>query len=502
MKKYFKSAIAMLTTSLIFLAGCGNNSTKDEKTQTTTNKEYDICIYNSDTSIGKSFREMCDEYTKRTGVIIRTITPTEEESTIENLENYMNSEYPPDIFTVGNMQELDKWQKSENIWDFSNATEEDFKNMVNSIPETLRLSSNMSNSFGVPATLNGYGYIVDPKMISSLFGGEIYRKALYDLQRCSYAEFIEFLDAVALYIGTGECIEFNLNEKKYSFLTEKGELSKNLNGIFSFAAGDPKISGSYFMNHILASLFKSPAAAAIASENQIDSLSSPLMRLTEQLDLITYVVASENSVWDRGEDFISTTKNSATQAIKNFVAGKSLFLLGSTHDYNNVNIFDYLVANRCVFIPMKTPVTEIDISLSGIEFNKDLDKSLTVYAPNYYCINAKSSDIEKKAAQDFLVWLRTSELAAKYVISEFKYVPYNIQDGSVLDNPLEKSMVEYLKENSFIPAVFMGAPNGWCNDIMGKHIVEKLFTKAPWTLDDYEELADYGVAKWKELKNT
>lgn len=501
MKKYFKSAIAIMTTSLIFLSGCGNNNGKENNAKNNSKKEYDICIYNSDTNIGKSFREMCDKYTERTGIIIRTITPTEEESTLENLQSYMNSEYPPDIFTVGNMEELSKWQNAENIWDFSNATEESFKEMVNSIPEELRLSSNTSNSFGVPATVKGYGYIVDPKMIASLFGGDIYRKALYDIQRCSYEEFMGFIDALAVYITSGESVQFSLNEKTYSFVAERGELSKNLNGIFSFAAGDPKISGSYFMNHVLASMFRSPAEASIVNEASIESLSSPLMRLTEELDLITYTTASENGIWDRSSDFISTTKNSATQAIKNFVAGKSVFLVGSTNDYDNMSIFDYLVAKRCVFIPMKSPVTETDVSLTGHEFNNDLHKSLTVTVPNYYCINSKSSEIEKKAAQDFLVWLRTSDLAAKYVISEFRYVPYDLEDGTILDNPLEKSMIEYIKEGNFIPGVFMGAPTGWCNDIMGKYIVENLFVKTPWTLEDYEELADYGVAKWKELKD-
>lgn len=500
MKKRFNFVTWVLSTSLVFLAGCGNSPEDSSVSTNPVTKEYDICIYNSDTSIGTSFRKMCDEYTDRTGVIIRTITPTEEESNVENLESYINSEYPPDIFTVGSMEEMSKWQSSGNIWDFNNATEGSFKDVVNNIPEGLRLSSNTSDSFGVPATVNGFGYIVDPKMISSLFGGDIYRKALYDLQKCSYEEFSNFIDALLLYMSSGERMEFVLNDRTYSFVAEMGELSSKLNGIFSFAAGDPKISGSYFMNPILASIFKSPAAALIANDTAVDALSSPLMRLAEGLDLVTYLTASEDGVWSRGSDFISTTKNSATQSIKNFVAGKSAFLVGSTQDYENMSKFDYSVAKRCVFIPIKMPVTETDVSLAGYEFNKDLHKSLGVYVPHYYCINAKSSETEKKAAQDFLVWLRTSDLAEKYVVSEFSYVPYNIADGSVLDNPLERSMMEYVSEGNFIPGVFRGTPNSWCNDTMGKYIIEKLFVKSPWTLEDYEDLADYGVSKWKELK--
>ena len=122
--------------------------------------------------------------------------------------------------------------------------------------------------------------------------------------------------------------------------------------------------------------------------------------------------------------------------------------------------------------------------------------------PRYYCINGSSSDEEKKAAQDFLVWLKTSDLAQKYVVSEFGYVPYDIEDGSVLDNPLDRSLIEYVKENKFLPPVFMGAPESWCEEVMGKYIINTLFTKPVWSLEDYESLVDYGLGKWKELNQS
>lgn len=500
MNNFSKFMAGLIAVSMVLLSGCGNTAEESMKTTQTSSKEYDIFIYNSDTNIGKSFREMCDEYTKRTGIIIRTVTPTEEESTVENLESYMNSEYPPDIFTVNNMQEMKKWQLSENIWDFGNATEEAFKEVVNKIPGGLRLSSNTSDSFGIPATVEGWGFLVDPKMIASLFTGDKHRSALHDLQLCSYDEFSSFVDALNTYINGGGNSEFTLNEKSYSFAENKGELSENLNGIFSFAGGDEKISGSFLMNPILASIFNSPAAAYIANESSIEQLSSGLMRYMEALDLISNGVSGENKLLNRGEEFISSSKNSSTQAIKNFVNGKSLFLLASTKDYENISIFNSLISKRCVFIPVKMPITEFDIALSGNNISKNINKSLTVFAPRYYCINAKSSDKEKKAAQDFLVWLKTSELAEKYIIPEFGYVPYDIKDGSVVDNPLERSMIDYISENKTIPGIFLGTPNSWCNDVMGKYIVNNLFNKSFWTLDDYEELANYGIEKWKELR--
>ena len=343
--------------------------------------------------------------------------------------------------------------------------------------------------------------VVDPKMIASLFGGDKYRKVIDDLQLCTYEEFNYFVEALDLYIKTGSSSEFTLNNKTYSFVSSKGELSEKLGGVFSFAAGDPKISGCYLMNPILASVFSSPAEAYIANSSAIESLSSPLMRHVESLDFISSYVAGDSGGLSRGSEFISTNRNGKSQAIKNFINGKSVFLIASTKDYENISVFDSLVAKRCMLIPFKVPITEVDVG-AGRSFNKNLNKSISVNIPTYYCINARSDGNEKKAAQDFLVWFKTSDLAQKYIVSDFGYVPYDLKTNSVLDNPLERSMVEYISDKKYLPGVFMGAPSSWCSETMGKYIVNNLLSKSAWTLEDYENVADYGLEKWKELKET
>ena len=182
------------------------------------------------------------------------------------------------------------------------------------------------------------------------------------------------------------------------------------------------------------------------------------------------------------------------------MSGKSLFLLASTEDYNSMNIFDSLVAKRCMFMPIKIPNSEYDISTSDSNLKNKINKSISIYSPRYYCINAKSSDKEKKAAQEFLVWFKTSDLANKYVIPEFEYVPYDITDGSVIDNSLKRSLIEYLSENKFLPGVFYGAPDNWC-DTMGKYIIDNMFKKSLWTLQDFEDFANYGVDNWVKSQN-
>lgn len=502
MKKFLKFAIGALSLGAILLSGCGKNNDEAEKSGTETlKKDYDIFIYNSDTSIGKSFREMCDEYTKRTGVIIRTVTPCEEDSTVENLDSYINSQYPPDIFTVKDCDELKRWQQTDNIWDFNNATEDSFKEVVNNIPTAFRLSSNTTDSFGVPATINGYGLVVDPKMISSLFGGDTYKKVIDDLANCSYEEFSDFVEALDNYINTGSSAEFTLNEKTYSFSESKGELSEKLNSVFAFDAGNDKNIGCYLVNTALASVFSSPAEAFVADDNTINSLGSAIMRYMQMLDLMSSYVSGSNGALYRGTELISSSKNGKSQSIKNFINGKAVFLVAQSKDYDNINIFDSLVAKRCVFIPFKSPIIESDVSFTGKSFNKNINKSLTVDVPIYYCINSRSSEKEKKAAQDFLTWYKTSDLAQKYIVSDFKYVPYDIKTASVIDNPLERSMVEYIEQNRFLPAIFKSTFGTWSADQMGKYIVNNFLNKPTWSMEDYENVADYSINKWKELKN-
>ncbi len=202
MKKILKFTSLILCASLMAMfCGCSKNSEIEEQASSSGKKDYDIFIYNTDTTIGSDFREMCDEYTKRTGVIIRTVTPSEVENNFDNLRNYLSGEYPPDIFSVSSLSELSTLKNDSQIWDFSNATEESFKNVANAIPESLRLSSNTTDNFGIPYTVEGYGFLVDPKMIASIFGGDKYRKVIDDLQTCNYEEFMNFVESIKLLIN-------------------------------------------------------------------------------------------------------------------------------------------------------------------------------------------------------------------------------------------------------------------------------------------------------------
>lgn len=490
---------------LPFISGCGINSGSNGDADSSelgsegTKKDYDLLVYNGDSNIAEQFKKMCDEYSNRTGVSVKCVTANADTGSMEQLRNYMSLTNQPNVFTVNNMQELKEWQQSGNILDFSNASEDTFKEMVNKIPENLRLSSNTVDSFGVPCTIEGYGYLVDPKMLSSLFGGDKYRSVLNDLKECTYDEFEGLVAALELFINGGGVYEINLNAHKYTLLPEKSGLSENLNGVFSFAAGDVKETGTYMLNIPLAATFKSAAEASIALDDKIDKLQNPLIKFVQALEVRTNSVAGKNSGLTRGIPLTDTLNNSPKQAIKNFVNGKSVFMLNGTWAYNDIAVYDSSIAKRLTFIPIKIPVESTDISAEDMTL-KQLNHSITVSAPMYYAINAKSSEKERKLAQDFLTWIKTSELGEKYLIQEFGYVPYDIKDSNVIDNPLSRDMINYLTENHTLPGVYYGTPESWGDSYVGKYIVEQYYTKLSWSYSDYEKISEYAISKWKEIK--
>lgn len=503
MKKFLKKISKLLPLGLVFclvftMFGCKKNENDKNAPINAARKDYDIFIYNSNANIGSAFRKMCDEYTAKTGVIIRTVTPSDEVNNFDNLKDYLASEYPPDIFTVSNMQDLKVLKENSQIWDFSNATEESFKEAVNNIPENLRLSSNTTDNFGVPYNVEGFGMLVDPKMVASLFGGDKYRLVLNDLKECSYEEFSGFINALNLYINSDVISEFTLNNNSYTFVSGKGEMSKNLNGVFSFPAGVSKYVGNYLINIPLSAIFATPAAANVSNEMQVNGFKDVFMKFTDALETITLNMSGPNGPLGRGSEFVSNTQNSTSQAMKNFVGGKALFLIASTEDYNNLSVFDLSVAKRSVFIPIKMPILKEDVS-SSESIAKNINKSITAYVPNYYCINANSSPKEKKAAQDFLTWVQTSDVAKRYIISEFELTPYDSKEGGAIDNAFSRSLIEYMTEGRILPPVFEGTPNNW-NNSSSQYIIEQFFTKGIWSYEDHEKIAGQLMLKWKELR--
>lgn len=499
MRRIFKfMGLLACVGGITFLSSCGNGDLSDSSSEKKgTSKEYDLLIYNSDSSISTQFSQMCEEYSSRTGVIVKCAFPEENENPDESLENYMNSGEAPDIFTVSKMSQLKKWQQSGNILDFSNATEPEFKDIANGIPKRLRLSSNTADSFGMPCTVEGYGYIIDPKMLSALFGGDKYRSVLTDLRACTYSEFESFINALKFYINGGQVYEFELNGNSYKFLESKTTLLQNLNGIFTFSAGTP-VYTSYMIDRALAMSFDTAADVNTASNDKISSLSIPLASFASALDVVTSNMAGKNGALTRGMELVDTSSNSPTQSLKSFVNGNALFMIGPNSVYDSMFILDSSLANRVSFIPIKMPFEENSLDNPDVT-QKGYNQSITVSVPMYMAINAKSNERQQKLAQNFFVWFKTSELAQKHILQNLRFIPYDIKESSTIDNQLTRSMIEYMSSDRILASVSDGFPDTLM-DTLTKNIINNYYMSPSWSFDEYDSISSDIIKNWKKLK--
>ena len=82
------------------------------------------------------------------------------------------------------------------------------------------------------------------------------------------------------------------------------------------------------------------------------------------------------------------------------------------------------------------------------------NQGLTTGSENYWCINDKASDKDKKATEDFLKWVISSDEGKKSMTEEMGFtVPFKTFSDATPDNPLVKIAVE---DASLVRSQFRG----------------------------------------------
>lgn len=145
------------------------------------------------------------------------------------------------------------------------------------------------------------------------------------------------------------------------------------------------------------------------------------------------------------------------------------------------------------------PFTQKDITAEGLTVEHMLS-SIPVFVPNYYCINNKVSDEEKELAQEFLVWLNTTEAGQKYVIEDMAFIPYNADPASTSAGySLGDSIISYINDEKTLTNAYAGAPTGWATDTFGQQMMENYVNTEKWPDSAYEDIADFAISSWSEM---
>jgi hypothetical protein len=439
-----------------------------------TNQEYDILIYNTESVLDSAFEKLLISYKNISGFVIKC-----ESSSEMSLESRMKDNNKPDIFMVKSMSELEVQKQLGNVLDFLNASQETFRTVCNNIPSNLKLGLNEINSCGIPMTIRGVGFAVDPKIFAKIFGEGKYKSFLNDLNNCSYDEFKNFVQNASRFIKNEKPEILNLQGKSYVFSENKDNI--NLKSVFSLSAESPMLGA---MNSALSAAFNSSSDFTCSPD--LKKFESAAESFIKSIEFI-----SENTKFGRGIHMNDGEINSQKQSAKEFAAGESILFLTDDTSFRDIKIYHPELASRIFYVPFKIPIKLNEIK-SNLNEHK-INSGLTVFCPYYLMINANSEKL--KIAQDFLTWLKTSPVAAKHLVEDFNFIPYDLDDISAIDNSLSRSAFSFLRSNHAISPVFLGAHEQWSNKVI--NCIKKNFLADPiWKETQYGDFADFCLNNW------
>ena len=230
----------------------------------------------------------------------------------------------------------------------------------------------------------------------------------------------------------------------------------------------------------------------------IDEAKPAFMAYAEAIEFYTDHAAGLNGHAGRGADLVNSANFGYDQTVQMYADGNALFLQQGNWAYSNIAKVDEAVAERSSFIPLKMPFTD-SMMLNG-RSAEQLNSSIIVTTGNYYAINAKVSEKQQEYAVEFLKWMMKPENVEKYIVGEFKFIPYNVTEDMELDNALSTSIQSYMEEGNVINDTVVGTPKTWSGEKVGTALLEKYLRQEEWDDSTIESIGELCVDSWKELK--
>lgn len=507
LKKLFIGIIIIIMSASLFTA-CGSNNGNnpsgenkngaEESSDNASGNVETLYLFNAKGENAAGFEAMCNAFTKETGIPTKAFSVGSGEDSDEPLRAQMNSSNPPAIYTLQALRALPEWLESGRVLDLSTVDDEEFKSIVNGIPNNMRLSDDGVASYGIPYGVEGIGYIVDSQMLADLFGSEAGESVLQELQTCSYDDFKALCEAVDEYIAAPSALQVTLNGNVYTLQAEKNGLAKNLTGVFAFPGSEKWVYADHLLNMPMSTIAKMPADAKNATNDSINAAKSAFKAYAEALDFITSHAAGLKGHATRGQELINSANFGYDQTIQMYADGNALFIQQGNWAASNIAKISQEVENRSSFIPLKMPFTD-DMIQDG-RTAKEINSSIIVTTGNYYAINAKTSKTVQKEAVQFLTWMMKPENVQHYIVDSFNFIPYNAGKETKLKDALATSIQNYLASGKTINDTVVGTPKTWSGENVGTALLEKYLITPDWTEETYDDIASLCVEKWIELK--
>lgn len=477
-------ATALAGSAMLAWTGCGS-----------VKKDYDVYFFNQKSEIAESLNDLADKYQEETGKKVKVFTVGTTEGA-ETMRSELKSREYPTLFS-SNAIAFEEWKSAGYAVNVEDIGNNELKALYESVPDALRLQFEGEGNYGIPYNMEGYGLIADEQMLMEILGLDSLEDFTGDYKAADYEEFENMVTTLDAYIKGEDSGEFTLNGNTYRTAEAKTALTENLNGVFAVAGAEKWTYGNHFGNYPVSTVYSSVYDVREAEPEKADGLKVPIVKSLQELDFLTRYTAGPDGAVERGSQYINSTVTGYDQAVQTFAEGKAVFIKNGNWIYGNVAKVDETVAGRLTMLPMKVNFSESDIQVENLTVEK-MNRSVPEFVSQYYIVNAKATEEEKKEAEDFLLWLNTSETGQDYIVNQFAFVPFYADENTVLDNPLSNALISYKVADDLLANPFDAAPSSWGLESYGKYIMEQLFTDPqPWEQKELEKIADECVDYWK-----
>lgn len=426
MNRAVKSAVAVAAIaamSLGTLAACGSSTSGDDS-------KGKVYYLNFKPEAADQWAALAKEYTKEKGVDVKVQTAAS--GTYEQtLKSEIAKTEAPTLFQVNGPVGYQNWKKY--TADMSNT--DVYKELTN---QDVALKDG-DKVVGVPYVMETYGLIYNKDILNKYF-------ALDGAKATSMDEIDNFdtLKAVA-----------------DDMQSRKDELG--IKGAFT-SAGFDSSSDWRFKTHL--------ANLPLYYEFKDDNVTEQPATIKGTY-LPNYKKIFDLYITDSTTDPTQLSAKTGDDANSEFALGEAAFYQNGTWAWTDLQKAG-MKAESVGMMPIYTGV-------KGEE-----KQGLATGSENYWCINDKASDADKKATEDFLSWVITSDTGKKAISQDMGFTtPFKTFDDVKFDNPLTEAAVEDQKS--------------------GKTQVSWNFTMMPseeWKNKVGQALLEYaqGTGKWDAVK--
>ncbi|TCD82171.1 ABC transporter solute-binding protein, family 1 [Bifidobacterium longum subsp. longum] len=426
MNRTVKSAVAVAAIaamSLGTLAACGSSTSGDDA-------KGKVYYLNFKPEAADQWAALAKEYTKEKGVDVKVQTAAS--GTYEQtLKSEIAKTEAPTLFQVNGPVGYQNWKKY--TADMSNT--DVYKELTN---QDVALKDG-DKVVGVPYVMETYGLIYNKDILNKYF-------ALDGAKATSMDEIDNFdtLKAVA-----------------DDMQSRKDELG--IKGAFT-SAGFDSSSDWRFKTHL--------ANLPLYYEFKDDNVTEQPATIKGTY-LPNYKKIFDLYITDSTTDPTQLSAKTGDDANSEFALGEAAFYQNGTWAWTDLQKAG-MKAESVGMMPIYTGV-------KGEE-----KQGLATGSENYWCINDKASDADKKATEDFLSWVITSDTGKKAISHDMGFTtPFKTFDDVKFDNPLTEAAVEDQKS--------------------GKTQVSWNFTMMPseeWKNKVGQALLEYaqGTGKWDAVK--